>query len=257
MTAGFIKTWFSMKQNIYDDEIFFTGYYQLRKEESGLNKVLEIPAFRSLWPQLSGAAVLDLGCGFGDNCYEAINRGAENVTGVDISESMLQLARAKYKDPKITFVRSAMEDFEFLADSYDVVLSSLALHYIRDFQELVRKIFHTLKGGGCFIFSIEHPMCTARAEQQWAMDNNGNMLFWPVDGYRDEGMRSTRWFVDNVIKYHRTIETYVNTLIDARFRIKRLTEPEAPDEFVKENPALLLQRRRPPFLLLSVEKTRS
>jgi hypothetical protein len=46
-----------------------------------------------------------------------------------------------------------------------------------------------------------------------------------VDNYRPEGERRTKWFIDGVVKYHRTIETYVNGLIATGFTLRRLLEP--------------------------------
>lgn len=57
-----------MKQNIYDNPIFYQSYINLREEGKGLNDVLEIPVFRSLLPDLHNKKVLDLGCGFGESC---------------------------------------------------------------------------------------------------------------------------------------------------------------------------------------------
>ncbi|UGA37555.1 hypothetical protein JOS77_26880 [Chromobacterium haemolyticum] len=55
-----------MQQNIYDHPVFFSQYQALRDNDSGLNGALEQPALRDALPPLSGADVLDLGCGFGD-----------------------------------------------------------------------------------------------------------------------------------------------------------------------------------------------
>ncbi len=96
------------------------------------------------------------------------------------------------------------------------------------------------------MFSVEHPILTSRPEQEWARGPDGNALYWPVDNYRLEGPRRTTWFVDGVVKYHRTVETYVNGLIAAGFTLRRLLEPAPPME--TNLPAEMdLQRRRPPF----------
>lgn len=44
----------------------------------------------SLCPGLKGKTVLDLGCGFGDNCKQFSKMGAKIVIGIDISEKMLK-----------------------------------------------------------------------------------------------------------------------------------------------------------------------
>ena len=51
--------------------------------------------------------------------------------------------------------------------SFDLVFSSLALHYVRDFAGVCRNVARMLVPGGSFVFSVEHPVFTARAEQEW------------------------------------------------------------------------------------------
>jgi len=236
-----------MKQNIYDDPQFYAGYRDLRDADKGLNGALEEPALRSLLPELGGKRVLDLGCGFGDFCAFAVENGAARILGVDISERMLGEARRRH--PHLEFVREAVEDHRIASESFDLVVSSLCLHYVRDIAPLFSAIHAGLSRGGAFVFSVEHPICTALL-RGWTVDDRGNRLFWPVDRYREEGVRESRWFVDGVVKYHRTVETYVNTLIDSGFRIGRLLEPEAAPQFLTVRPELKEESRRPPFLLL-------
>ena len=88
------------KQNIYDNEFFIEGYKNLRKNESNANVLFEIPALFSLLPDLNGLTILDLGCGFGEHCKGFIEKGAAKVVGIDISEKMLEVAKAENSDPK-------------------------------------------------------------------------------------------------------------------------------------------------------------
>lgn len=121
-------------QNIYDDPTFFAGYRQLPRSVSGLAAVYEWPAFQRLLPSLAGKRVLDLGCGLGNLAREARARGAREVVGVDLSERMLAEARARNADPGIIYLRSSLEAFEPEAAAFDVVLSTLALHYVADYR---------------------------------------------------------------------------------------------------------------------------
>src|SRR5271170_3018510 len=99
-------------QNIYDDPGFFAGYAQLPRSRLGLDAVFEWPAFQRLLPPLQDKRVLDLGCGLGYFAREARARGARTVLGVDLSERMLQQARAYTADSGITYVRASLEEFE-------------------------------------------------------------------------------------------------------------------------------------------------
>jgi len=242
-------------QNIYDDPAFFAGYAQLPRSRSGLGVVFEWPAFQRLLPSsLRDMRVLDLGCGLGYFAREARARGAREVIGVDLSERMLQEARARTDDAGITYVRASLEEFEPASASFDLVVSSLALHYIADYRRLVRRVAVGLVPGGRFAFSVEHPVFTAHGSSDWYTNAEGARLHWPLDRYRDEGERRTRWFVDGVVKYHRTVETYVNGLLDAGLVLARLEEPEADAAALAAHPEWQDERRRPPFLLLAADR---
>lgn len=244
-------------QNIYDDPKFFEGYRRLPRSEAGLRAAYEWPAFqRLLPPSLQGLRILDLGCGFGYFAREARARGARQVIGVDLSERMLAAARAATHDDGILYVPAALEDYAPEAAAFDLVVSSLAVHYIADYGALVRKVAACLVDGGRFALSVEHPIFTAHGSSDWYYGAQGERLHWPVDRYRDEGERRTTWFVDGVVKYHRTIETYVNGLLGAGLCLIRLDEPEAEAALLVQHPEWRDERRRPPFLLMAAVKTR-
>jgi len=237
-------------QNIYDDPVFFAGYKNLRDEGSGLNDNLEQPALWSLLGgSLQGLSILDLGCGFGGFARKARALGADAVLGIDLSDNMLAEARKRTDDTRIDYRRSSMEELALEPQAFDLVVSSLMLHYVKDYEGAVQKIARHLRPGGRFVFSVEHPMFTARAEQDWIRAEDGTPLYWPVDNYREEGERRVRWFVEEVVKYHRTMETYVNGLIASGFTLQRLLEAEPVT--AAKSPQADLERRRPPFLLIA------
>ena len=62
-----------MKENKYDDSVFFEQYSHMPRSEQGLSAAGEWPALKALLPELAGKRVLDLGCGFGWHCrYAAV-----------------------------------------------------------------------------------------------------------------------------------------------------------------------------------------
>jgi SAM-dependent methyltransferase len=77
-----------MPQNIYDNPDFFAAYGELGRSVAGLDGAAEWPALQALLPDISGARVLDLGCGFGWFCRWARAHGAASVLGIDVSEKM-------------------------------------------------------------------------------------------------------------------------------------------------------------------------
>lgn len=240
-------------QNIYDNQEFFDGYKKLRDNQYSANNLEEKPALFSLAPDLQGKAVLDLGCGYGENCAEFKALGAATVLGVDISEKMLAVAKAEYKD--IEFIRADMSDLSFLKGKYDVVFSSLALHYIEDFGTLAKNIYRLLNAGGYFIFSQEHPLTTAPiAGASWSRDPEGNLLHYNLTDYARSGKRSTRWIVDGVEKYHRTFSEIINALIAAGFTIEKMLEPIPAQETIERDRSWEKDLHKPNFLLIKAKK---
>src|ERR1700751_2593561 len=89
-------------------------------------------------------------------------------------------------------------------------------------------------GGGTFVLSVEHPIFTALAAQDWYYGQHGERLHWPVDHYQEEGPRQARFLGHDVVKYHRTVATYMNALIGSGFTITHLTEPQPTQAMLDE-----------------------
>lgn len=122
------------------------------------------------------------------------------------------------------------------------------------FEDVLSKISRCLSGGGDLVFSVEHPVFTAYGTQDWHYDDNGNHLHWPVDKYFSEGMRETVFLDEKVIKYHRTLTTYLNCLIMAGFEITGVVEPKPAENMLSTIPGMLDELRRPMMLLVSARK---
>ena len=239
-----------MTQNIYDSEEFFRCYSQLPRSVGGLDAAPEWPALCALLPQMRGLAVLDLGCGFGWFCRWARQEGAAHVVGIDVSEKMLAQAAAATSDSAIAYRRADMEQLELPPEAFAFVYSSLALHYVENLEGLVLAVHRSLAPGGSFVFSVEHPIFTAPSEPGWSL-NSANRKTWPVDGYLDEGPRSTDWLTKGVIKQHRTLATYINMLVRVGFAIRRVEEWGPSEEQIASKPSWADERQRPPFLLMA------
>ena len=156
-----------MKENKYDDNIFFQKYSQMSRSQQGLAGAGEWETLRKLLPDFKDKRVLDLGCGYGWHCIYAMEHGASSVVGVDISHKMLEVAKEKTHFPQVEYKCCAIEDVEFPEESFDVILSSLAFHYVADYEILVKKIYRILKSGGKLVFTVEHPVFTAYGTQDW------------------------------------------------------------------------------------------
>ena len=100
---------------------------------------------KKLMPDTAGKSVLDLGCGCGHNCVDFVRNGAESVLGIDISEKMLAVANKEAKNDKVKYLQMSMSELDKLSMKFDIVYSSLAFHYVPDFQKLANDISEVIK----------------------------------------------------------------------------------------------------------------
>lgn len=242
-----------MKENKYDDAAFFAKYAGMHRSIYGLAGAAEWAALRAMLPDVAGKSVLDLGCGYGWHCRYFAENGASRVLGIDLSERMLAEARSRENPPAIEYRRAAMEELDFPAESFDLVFSSLAFHYVRDFAPLAANIARWLKRGGALVCSMEHPVFTASGPQDWDYAPDGSIRHFPVDRYFEEGEREAIFLGERVIKYHRTLTTIVSALFASGLRLTVLVEPQPPEDML-DLPGMRDEMRRPMMLLLSAEK---
>jgi SAM-dependent methyltransferase len=235
--------------NIYDDAQFFNEYAKMSRSRQGLSGAGEWRQFKAMFPDLSGKSVLDLGCGYGWHCKYAVECGAKQVLGIDLSEKMIREAGEKNADPRIAYRVCGLEEYDYPADSFDCVVSNLVLHYLPDIDAIFRKVFRTLKAGGVFLLNIEHPMFTAGVNQDWVYDPDGKPRHWPVDDYFYPGERVTHFLGQRVAKQHHTLTQLLMGLIHEGFRLEAVEEA-MPDADMMDIPGMADEMRRPMMLLV-------
>ncbi|KRL08411.1 SAM-dependent methyltransferase [Schleiferilactobacillus perolens DSM 12744] len=244
----------TMTNTIYDDPSFFDAYSHMARSEGGLPAAGEWQTLKSVLPDFTGKTVLDLGCGYGWHCRYAVEHGAKYVLGIDSSAKMIEQAQSMTHSSIIDYRVMDMTAIDELKVHFDVILSSLAIHYIQDYKGLVAKIYARLNTPGTFIMSVEHPIFTAQGSEEWIKDQNGNTLYWPVDRYFDESSRETDFLDHKIKKYHRTMTTYLETLIKQGFRLTNVIEPQPPVEMQKESAEMRDELRRPMMLIVTATK---
>jgi SAM-dependent methyltransferase len=243
-----------MAQNIYDDPAFFAGYSDFPRSRLGLEGTAEGASLLALLPPAKGRRVVELGCGFGHLTRWLADAGAETVIGIDLSEKMLAAARATTTSPAVTYRRADLDTLELAPASAELIVSSLTFHYIADFPRLAKMLHRALVPGGELVFSVEHPIYSARAVPEWVPAADGRPAFAIAD-YGIEGARTSNWIVDGVVKYHRSIATLLNTLVYAGFAYRRLDEWRPDEAQLAAHPEWRdTELTRPMFLLVAVTK---
>ncbi len=243
-------------QNIFDNDTFFNGYKALRDSDCNANDLIEQPAMRKLLPDLNGKSVLDLGCGYGHNCIDFVGRGAARVVGVDISEKMLAVAKEESAHSKIEYRNMSMTEISNLDEKFDLIYSSLAFHYVKDFDAFAKDMYSVLSEGGQLLFSQEHPIITSTVDGagHFNKDENGEKVSYTFSNYNQPGERKIHWYVDGVIKYHRTFSNIINALANAGFVVEAVCEPTPEDRVIEKVPAWKKEYIKPNFLIIKAKK---
>lgn len=243
-----------MKENKYDDEIFFQKYSEMPRSIGGLGAAGEWATLKPLLPDFHGKDVLDIGCGFGWHAAYASDNGANSVVATDISNKMLSKAKKMNMRDNIDYINLAFEDSVFEPNHFDVVICSLMLHYLKSFDDFLDKVYRWLRPEGILAFTVEHPIFTAEGSQCWSYDKDGNILHFPVDNYFYGGQRDAIFLGEHVVKYHRTLTTYLNNTIKKGFCLLNIVEPMPTEEMLKSNPQMSVELRRPMMLIVIAKK---
>lgn len=239
-------------KNIYDNEKFFHEYAKMDRSIKGLDGAGEWHQLKNLFPDFKNKVVLDLGCGYGWHSYYAARQGATSVLGIDQSVKMIQEAMNRNLLPNIEYRVCDLFDYDYPLNTFDCVISNLVLHYIENLDRIYKCIYRTLKKGGTFVMNIEHPTFTAGVHQQWIEDNN-QLLYWPIDNYFYSGIRETDFLGCEVMKYHHTLTEILQGLLDCGFVIEQVQEA-TPSLEMMENPEMKDEMRRPMMSMVKVKK---
>ncbi|MCK4352719.1 class I SAM-dependent methyltransferase [candidate division WOR-3 bacterium] len=150
------------------------------------------PAFFKFLGPIKGKKVLDLGCGEGYNTKILAKKGAK-ITGIDFSKELIKLTIDKEEKEKLGikyYCQNAADLSIFKDNSFDVVVSFMALMDTSDLQSAFKEVRRVLKPEGRFVFSILHPCFNRwKLDLGWEKDKDGNPLYYKIDNYFDEGQK--------------------------------------------------------------------
>jgi SAM-dependent methyltransferase len=189
-------------------------------------------AVRLLGP--GNGRLLDVGCGGGAHAVAAAELGWQ-VTGVDVSDDQLRLARARGVD----VVLAGAEDLPFADGTFDAALSMWTHTDIDRFGEAVAEVARVLRDGSPFVYLGIHP-CFVGPHSRFVAGEGVPVLhpgyrrtgrYTEAPGISPEGIRA------RVGATHLPLAPFLEAFLDAGFRLDGIEEPSN-----REYPYLLATR---------------
>jgi SAM-dependent methyltransferase len=171
--------------------------------------------------------VLDAGCGGGSYSEQLIDRGAR-VVAIDRSARMVALAgkrltgRARVIQADIANLRGTFADA-----SFDLILSSLVLHYVADVFVAFVECARVLRPDGALVFSTHHPFDT----EGFGAEGRGARSYLHPELIEEE------WQWLGAMRYwRRPLRNVTEPLTAAGFFIERICEPDPGEELRAADP---------------------
>lgn len=208
------------------------------------NAYYDRPAVISLWPDVTGIDVLDVGCGPGVYAEHLVERGAR-VTAGDISQRMCELASARLGDRAKVLQLDLAARLPSEDAAFDLVNAPLCLDYIRDWRHVFSEFFRVLKPGGAIVMSATHPDFDAE--------------YFRTEAYFEVEAVEASWtgFGEpfRMKSYRRSLAEFINPCIEAGFRVDRILEPLPTEEFREADPRRYKRlMHRPAFLMMRLHR---
>ena len=215
---------------------------------------LLMPLMLELLGDVRNVSILDLGCGEGGYSRELAARGAK-VAGVDGSARLI--ARARERAPRIPyFVANANALEPIAAASFEIVMASMSLMDVEDYDGAIEEVSRVLIPGGRLFMSITHP-CFSAPVSGWIKSDDGALKHFAVDRY----MERAEWddfitdsFQRPVIRRHQPLHAFIGPLLQRGFLLRAFYEPGASAEQIRRAPRLERLNRIPYFLFMTWEK---
>jgi SAM-dependent methyltransferase len=186
--------------------------------------------------------VLDAGCAAGEHSAWLVENGAR-VVALDASETMVRLARERLGERARVLHAGLAQPLSLEDASFDVVLSSLTLHYVEDWLPPLREFARALRPGGRLVLSTHHPFMTAGDVEVY---HAVSLIEETWDGFADVPVP--------VRFYHRPLQRIVADVLAAGFVLRGMHEPQPTGEADARDPKLAARfRSEPGFLIVDAE----
>lgn len=156
----------------------YNGFAETYEQNRGLFDMTDIISQFFNVLAVKKGSLLDLGCGAGEPIARFFTDCGWQVTGVDFSEKMLELA-AKYVPEMITMQRD-MRDVQFAAQSFDAITAIYSLFHVpsSDHVLMFEKFNRWLRPGGKALFTYATKEYTGSEEFDGYKEFMGQSLYY-------------------------------------------------------------------------------
>lgn len=202
----------------YYDKLLSNGEYEVRSDyisgfiiDNGINS----------------GKMLDIACGTGEFTKYFVNKGFD-VTGLDLSEDMLSIAKSKC--PDTLFLRCDMREFDFKGE-FDCCIccfdSINHLNFAEDWKKCFDSVARSVKSGGMFIFDVntEYKHNCVLSGNSFIFDEEDCFLAWDNYGEGDGNVDIfLDFFIYNGKNYDRYSENFSETAFKSDFIVNMLKD---------------------------------
>lgn len=226
--------------------------YAVMNETSLLNEYYNRPGIAELVGDVAGRRVLDAGCGSGP-IFADLRAAGAIVTGIDSSVGMLEQAKLRLGTDADLAVADLGEALPYDDNTFDDVIASQALHYLKDWGPTLAEFRRILKPSGRLVISEEHPSATFLGDRL----SGGSSEYFGVRARTEEwnmGGQSAQ-----LVFWDRPLHAMIDAYVAAGFRIVTISEPAPSSEAYELFPEEFANRpsgRFLAFLLFVLESSK-
>ncbi|MBV8151204.1 MAG: class I SAM-dependent methyltransferase [Candidatus Eremiobacteraeota bacterium] len=153
---------------------------------------------------------------------EWLHEHGARVVALDANDKMAAIARRRLPEEVPVVRHDLREPLPLEKESFDLVFSSLTLHYLREWEPALREFRRVTRPGGALVFSTHHPCMGLHDNQELGVDYFATGLVedrW--NGFADQPVRVRYW--------RRPLSAMIDAVVGSGWRIERILEPRLAD----------------------------
>ncbi|PYZ94950.1 SAM-dependent methyltransferase [Salipaludibacillus keqinensis] len=151
--------WHKEAKSLWDDKADFWNQSSKDMWETGSRKSI-VPFIQKHFPK--GSFIADLGCGDGYGTYKLAQAGFR-VTGIDLSEEMIEKAKREERNNRITFVQGDLTKLPFEEETFSGLMSINAIEWTEHPLQALKEMHRVLKKDHLLCVGILGPTAAPRA----------------------------------------------------------------------------------------------